>query len=53
MQQSLSGKVAVVTGAARGIGQAIAVKLAANGATVVLVDEQFTAGVNILRLRLR
>jgi NAD(P)-dependent dehydrogenase (short-subunit alcohol dehydrogenase family) len=35
---SLSGKVAVVTGAARGIGRAIAVEMAANGADVVAVD---------------
>ena len=34
----LGGKVAVVTGAARGIGRAIAVELAANGADVVLID---------------
>jgi NAD(P)-dependent dehydrogenase (short-subunit alcohol dehydrogenase family) len=34
----LKGKVAVVTGAARGIGRAIAVELAANGADVVAID---------------
>jgi 3-oxoacyl-[acyl-carrier protein] reductase len=34
----LTGKVAVVTGAARGIGAAIAARLAAEGATVVCLD---------------
>jgi NAD(P)-dependent dehydrogenase (short-subunit alcohol dehydrogenase family) len=35
---SLTGKVAVVTGAARGIGRAIAVEFAANGANVIALD---------------
>ncbi|HEX4766940.1 MAG TPA: SDR family NAD(P)-dependent oxidoreductase [Lichenihabitans sp.] len=35
---TLSGKVAIVTGAARGIGRAIAVEMAANGADVVALD---------------
>jgi NAD(P)-dependent dehydrogenase (short-subunit alcohol dehydrogenase family) len=38
MKVDLSGKVALVTGAARGIGQAIAGTLAANGARVVYAD---------------
>lgn len=37
---SLAGKVAVVTGAARGIGQATAVKLATDGADLALCDLQ-------------
>ncbi len=34
----LTGKVAVVTGAARGIGRAIAVEMAANGADIAAID---------------
>src|SRR4051794_37554737 len=38
MTRSLSGKVAVVTGAAQGIGAAYAARLSQLGATVVLAD---------------
>jgi 3-oxoacyl-[acyl-carrier protein] reductase len=38
MRSDLSGKVSVVTGAARGIGQAIADRLAQNGSKVVYTD---------------
>jgi 3-oxoacyl-[acyl-carrier protein] reductase len=38
MQSDLSGKVSLVTGAARGIGQAIANRLAASGSRVVFSD---------------
>ena len=39
MTQSLSGRVAVVTGAARGIGDAIAARLLADGARIFSLDK--------------
>lgn len=38
LENSLEGKIALVTGAARGIGEATARKLAAEGATVIVLD---------------
>ena len=40
MKVDLNGKTALVTGAAQGIGQAIADALAANGATVIYTDRE-------------
>jgi meso-butanediol dehydrogenase/(S,S)-butanediol dehydrogenase/diacetyl reductase len=38
MDQRLSGKVAIVTGAGQGIGKAVALRLAQEGASIVAVD---------------
>ena len=43
MKCDLTGKVSLVTGAAQGIGQAIADRLAANGSQVVYTDLDLTA----------
>lgn len=45
--QRLEGKVALITGAARGIGQGIALCLAEEGADIVVNDLSPTAGSNI------
>ena len=38
MTMRLEGRVAIVTGAARGIGQAYALRLASEGADIVVAD---------------
>ena len=43
MKADLSGKVSLVTGAARGIGLAIADRLAANGSRVIYADRDDTS----------
>jgi len=52
---SLEGKVAVVTGGASGIGEAVCKRFAANGATVVVADLQdgsaLAADLNALYVR--
>ena len=40
MTKSLAGRVALVTGASRGLGRDIALKLIANGASVALLDRK-------------
>ena len=41
-RMALDGKVAVVTGAARGIGRGIALRLATNGADIAINDREET-----------
>lgn len=47
---SLAGRTAIVTGAAAGIGEAIAIRLADAGATVAVVDVNLSGRSELLQL---
>jgi len=46
---TLTGRVSIVTGASQGIGEAIALSLAQDQATVILVDIQKTSSTRSLK----
>lgn len=49
MRERFSGKVAIVTGGASGIGRATALAFAAEGASVAIADVDRTRGEDALR----
>lgn len=47
MKEQVKGRVALVTGASAGIGKASALKLAANGADIIIADRNQEAGMSV------
>lgn len=48
MYSSLAGKVAIITGAASGIGRATAIRLVRDGASVIIADRDINSGANVV-----